>query len=88
MKKLITSAASLLAIIFALSPMAFAASSEQAFDKCKSEAEAEEVADADIKVYVTNCMKDLGAAADEIKAMVDQEYSSPEQETAKSSAEE
>ena len=85
MKKLITSAASLLVIIFALSPMAFAASAEQAFNKCKSEAEAEEVADADIQVYVTNCMKDLGAAADEIKALVDAEYSTPEQGTAKSS---
>jgi len=83
MKKLVTSAAALLVIIFALSPMAFAADAQQAFDKCKSEAENDEVADSDIKVYVTNCMKDLGAAAADIKALVDEEYSSGE--TAKSS---
>lgn len=85
MKKLLTSAAALLVVVFAFAPMAFAASAEQAFDKCKSEAEAEEVADADIKIYVSNCMKDLGAAGEEIKSMVDAEYSSSEQDIAKPS---
>jgi hypothetical protein len=88
MKKLLTSGAVVLVIIFALSPMAFAASADQAFEKCKSEAEADEVGDSDIKIYVTNCMKDLGADADETQAMVDAEYSAPEQGTAKSSADE
>lgn len=85
MNKFLTSAAALLVLIFALPSMSFAADAQQAFDKCKSEAESDEVADADIKVYVTNCMKDLGAASDDIKALVDEEYSSSEKETAKSS---
>jgi hypothetical protein len=85
MKKLITAAASsLLVMVFAFSPMAIAADAEQAFSKCKSEAEADEVSDADVKTYVTNCMKDLGVDGSEISSLVDEEYSSTEQETAKS----
>jgi hypothetical protein len=86
MNKLFTSVAVLLVVLFALSPMAFAADADKAFDKCKSEAESEEVADADLKVYVSNCMKDMGAAAADIKAMVDAQFSAVEQETAKSSS--
>jgi Skp family chaperone for outer membrane proteins len=87
MKKLfVIAASSLLVMIFTLPPMAFAADAEQAFDKCKSEAEADEVGDADIKTYVSNCMKDLGVEADDIKALVDEEYSATETETAKSSS--
>ena len=89
MKKFITAAASsVLVVVFALTPVAFAADAEQAFDKCKSEAEADDVADADLKIYVTNCMKDQGVATAEISALVDEEYSDAEQETAKTQIEE
>ncbi len=87
MKKFLTTAAALFVLIFAFSSMSFAADAEQALNKCKSEAESDEVSDADIKVYVSNCMKDMGVASDDVKALVDQEFSSAEQETAKSSAE-
>lgn len=87
MKKLVIIAASLLAMLFVLSPMAFATDAEQAFSKCKSEAESDEVDNADIKIYVSNCMKDLGVAAADVKAMVDEEYSAIEKETAKVSEE-
>jgi hypothetical protein len=83
MKKLVIIAASLFVMLFMLSPMAFATDAEQAFSKCKSEAESDEVDDADIKIYVNNCMKDLGVAGDDVKAMVDEEYSAAEKETAK-----
>ena len=88
MKKLLTSAAAVLVLIFAFAPMSFAADAEQALDKCKSEAESDEVADSDIQIYVTNCMKDMGVAATDIKALVDEEFSTDEKETAKSSTEE
>lgn len=84
MNKLLTSAAALLVLIFAFSQVSFAADAEQALGKCKSEAESDEVADSDIKVYVTNCMKDMGVAAADIKPLVDEEFSGLEQETAKS----
>lgn len=88
MKKLLTCAALLIAGLLVLAPVALADNTEQAFDKCKSEAEAEEVADADIKVYVSNCMKELGAEGEQVKALIDEEYSADGEDTAKASVSE
>lgn len=88
MKKLLTVAAALLSLTIAFAPAAFASDAEKALNECKSAAESDEVASADIKIYVSNCMKEMEISADEITAMVDAEYSAGEQETAKSTAEE
>ena len=88
MKKLLTFAVLLIIGSFTLVPMAIADNTEQAFDKCKAEAEAEEVADADIKIYVTNCMKELGAEGEQAKALIDEEYSADGEDTAKASVSE
>ncbi|WP_455204962.1 hypothetical protein [Kaarinaea lacus] len=85
MKKLLIGAALLTVSLFILAPVAIADSTEQAFNKCKSEAEAEEVADADIKIYVANCMKELGAEGEQAKALINEEYSVESEETAKAS---
>ena len=85
MKKLLIAAAlSVFALV--LSPMTFAASAEQTFDKCNAQAEAEEVADADLKTWVTSCMKDEGVSAADAKPLIDQEFSAENQESAKSSS--
>lgn len=88
MKKLLAFAAAFLALTIAFAPAVFASSAEQAFNECKSSAEGDEVASTDLKVYVSNCMKEMDVDADEIKSLVDAEYSAGEQETAKSSTEE
>ena len=83
MKKLLTAAAGLFVILFILSPMAFAASAEQALEKCKTQADAEEVADTDLKTWITNCMTDEGVSTADAKPLIDEEFGSENQEGAK-----
>jgi len=87
MNKLLAAMGGLTLILSALSPMAFAASAEQTFEKCKSQADAEEVADADLKTWITACMKDEGISAADTKPLIDQEFAADEQQSSKSSPE-
>jgi hypothetical protein len=85
MKKFLPAVAGLSAILFVLSPMAFGASAEQVLEKCKAQADDEEISDADLKTWVSNCMKDEGVSAADAKPLVDQEFSADEQLNSKSS---
>ena len=84
MKKLFT-AASLLIVAISVSPLAFSADTGKALSECKSEAEKNEVSDADIKTFISNCMMEMEIAAADIKALVDAEYPSADQDSAKDS---
>lgn len=84
MNKFLTAVAGLLIVLFALSPQAFAADAQQTFEKCKNQADAEEIDDADLKAWITTCMKDEGISAADTKALVDQEFSADDQQGAKS----
>ena len=82
MKKLFTAAA-LLIVAVSFSPLVFSADTGAAFNECKSEAEKNEVEDADIKTFISNCMKEMEVAAADIKSLVDAEYPSVDQAPAK-----
>ena len=86
MHKLLVSAATVLALSLAYSTQSFAVNAEDAYDKCRTEAEGEEVADADLKLYVSNCMKDMGVSAADSKKILDEEFSPAEQEGDKTPA--
>lgn len=83
MKKSVTLAAALLAGLVSVSTAALAGDAEQAFKKCKADAEADEVALPDQKLYVSNCMKELGISAEDVNKVVNNEISSTDEETAK-----
>ena len=80
MNKLLVSAATVLALSLAYSTQSFAVNAEDAYEKCRTEADNEEVAGADLKLYVSNCMKDAGADAAETKKILDEEFPPAEQE--------
>lgn len=87
MKKQFT-AATLLILAVSFAPMGFAADAGQAFNTCKSEAESNEVSDADIKTFMSNCMTEMEVAAADIKSLVDAEYSGGNQDSAKDAKDE
>lgn len=86
MRPVFTTAAGLLAALFILSPVVLAANTDKAFEKCMSQAESEEVADADLKTWIGNCLKDEGVSAADAKAIIDDEFSEEDQQGSKSSA--
>ena len=79
MKQFLTSAASIVVLTFALASVSFAASPQDAFNKCKAEANNDEVDAADMRTYVSNCMKDMGIAAADTKKLVDEEFPAEQQ---------
>ena len=74
MNKLFTPAA-LLILAVSFAPAVFAADAGKAFSDCKSQAESEEVADADMKIFISNCMQEMEVAAADIQSLVDKEFS-------------